>query len=1347
MHLSSTIPEHYRQCFLQNWLQIRSRQRGGFVKVYTRRLEEHSDMSVLLRTIFYQQTTAFKVNIAFGFILQNVENGEVRYYYPSQNGFIFDSPVLVANHEDLDGVLVQMGNTDWQEYVRRQKPNSKWSILQLTNVAFHVYPIVNRPIGRGERGTFPKWLVENRGLDPLEKDKNTGKLYNDNLCFFRCLARHQGYGLKNLETKTKQLASKYVATLDNPLKFTGVTLTELHRLDKLFGIQTLVYSLEEDGKVELVHRPATRLNQKEVQDALKLNVYNSHFSYIKDMKSFSHCYVCSRCENSFPKAHRLYRHEQSCQAKIRFKYPGGVYHSSKTIFEKIQDEGITVDEELKYSRYRATFDIEVFYPHDSTNLPEKRPKLEYTAEHHLLSISVASNVPGYESPRCFIVEGEGEVKARKTVERFVTYLEDIAQEAARLELTRFSPLFSTIEETLCLGGIESSLHLSQAKWESTGYDNDDDDSESEGEPTDFDWEFIDDSENVESDRSFHRQINQAFEDQGGSEEYSRTTPKTHLPTRQQKKANQIMSDLRHHISELPVVGFNSGKYDLNVLKNVLIPLLVQTQGVKFCVKRHHAYLALKSGTLKFLDISNFLAAGTSYTQFLKAYNCEVEKGFFPYEYVDSLNKLEESQLPPHSAFYSWLRNSNISSEEYQTCQDAWMREGMQTMRDFLVWYNNLDVTPFLEALDKMCGFWQEHGIDMLKEAISLPGLAFKFEMGFLKQQGIHLSSFHDEQTYQLFKNNMVGGPAIIFKRYAEVNKTFIRGNPAKPVSKIVGFDANALYLWALTQPMPVGLYTTWTPSQDGLVPHKTWRAADEWLAWIGHQYGVTSLKTRLDEGEKRLGPNQLPVDGYDEKTKTVFEFNGCYWHGCLTCFDPDDINERCGKTYGELLSDTRTKIEYLESLPNVSQVVQCWECRWTADKRGPEADEIESFLNQHFPGRGEKRETQCELLDRVRNGSFFGCLEVDIDVPTELKAKFEEMTPIFKNTEIRRDAIGPHMQKFAEDHEIMTTPRRALIGSYKGEKILLGSPLLKFYLEEGLVVSRVYQAIQWQPKRCLKPFGDFVSNSRRAADADPQQKILGETAKLVGNSGFGRFLMDVSRHQDVSYHQDEAKITRAINSFFFRDLEELSDQVIELKMSKKRLKMDLPIQIGFFVFQYAKLKMLEFYYRFIAHFLDREDFEYLEMDTDSAYMALSGDSIDALIKPEKKEEYERDKSNWFPRTETEENAAFDKRTPGLFKVEWSGDGFVGLNSKTYSCWSEQGNKASCKGISKRLNNPTKDIYLRVLQTGNSQDGENRGFRVVNNRVLTYSQHRTGFSYFYPKRKVLSDGVSTIPLDI
>ncbi len=1338
--LMDGLTQECKECYKSNWKQIQSRHLAGKLRdVYTFRLDI-KPVDEMVREIFAQQTSAFKINMSFGYILKNSETGEARYYYPSQNGYVFDSPSVIRNEEDLAGFMSKVADVDWQDYVRQQKPNSKWIVALTTNVAFTIYKLPEHPIGRGQQ--LPKWVVENRGLDALEADKNTGRLYKDNLCYFRCLGRYQGCNLKNLERKTKQLAEEYLATLDKLEDFQGVKLSDLYHLDEMFGMHTFVYCLQEDGTVQLIHRPAKILTQLEADNAMKINLCNGHFSYIKDMKKYAKSYQCSRCDKFFKRPWEHERHERTCEAKVKYMYPGGVYHPPKAIFEKIGEEGIPVPEELKYSKYRATYDIEVYYP--KVELPENTSKLEWTAEHRLLSISVASNVPSFENPKCFVVAGEEMEHAQQLVGEFVNYLNEIAVKAYELEQKRYANLKSTILTSLTPDPPRASGCMEEAG-EDAGLDDDSEEESEEEEETEKDREFIDDDnkEMGQEDHSFYRRINQELDE---TEVKEGRDESTHAPKRKRKtKAQALCDELDEHMSELPVIGFNSGKYDINVLKEVLIPHLVHHKGIQVTIKKHHTYLALKSGKLKFLDVSNFLAAGTSYSAFLKAYQCQGEKGFFPYEYVESIRQLEESQLPPREAFKSWLRNTELSKEDYAVCQRAWEEEGMETLRDFLKWYNKLDVEPFLEALEKMTQFWKTKGIDMLKQAISLPGLAFKFEMSFLKEQGVHLSSFHDEATYQLFRKNMVGGPAIIFKRYAEVNKTNIR-NPEKTVKKIIGYDANGLYLWALCQPMPVGLYTLWRyPSHKSikLEPTFPWRAADEWLSWVSRD--IVNLRTRLNNTEKRLGDRQVPVDGYDASSNTPYEFMGCYWHGCVTCFNQDDPHPTRGETYAYWNKKTQEKLGYLEHIGY--RTVVKWECEWRKEKRGNA--EIEQYLNEQFPGRAQhwQKKSPEQVLQEVKEGKFFGAVEVDIDVPEEMRKKFEEMTPIFKNTEITRDVIGPHMRQFAEDHEIMSSPRRALIGSYKGEKILLATPLLKFYLEEGLKVTRVYQAIQWTSKSCFGPFGDFVSESRREADADPHQKILGETAKTVGNAGYGRFLMDVTRHQKVAYEEDEGKVTRAINSFFFRDLEELPAGVYEIKSAKKRIKCDLPIQIGYFVYQYAKLRMLEFYYRCIDKYLARENYEYLEMDTDSAYMSLAGDSIGELVKPELREEWERDKNNWFPREDTKEHAAYDKRTPGLFKVEWEGQGFVGLNSKTYCCWGEQGNKASCKGISKRLNDPQKEIYLRVLKTRESEEGENRGFRVVNNRVLTYSQHRSGFSYFYAKRKVLEDGISTVPLSI
>lgn len=55
----------------------------------------------------------------------------------------------------------------------------------------------------------------------------------------------------------------------------------------------------------------------------------------------------------------------------------------------------------------------------------------------------------------------------------------------------------------------------------------------------------------------------------------------------------------------------------------------------------------------------------------------------------------------------------------------------------------------------------------------------------------------------------------------------------------------------------------------------------------------------------------------------------------------------------------------------------------------------------------------------------------------------KELPPIFKNTDITRDDIGDYMKKYAEDNDLLTTPRRNLISSYHGSRMLLITPLLQ----------------------------------------------------------------------------------------------------------------------------------------------------------------------------------------------------------------------------------------------------------------------------------------------------------------
>jgi predicted NAD-dependent protein-ADP-ribosyltransferase YbiA (DUF1768 family) len=193
---------------------------------------------------------------------------------------------------------------------------------------------------------------------------------------------------------------------------------------------------------------------------------------------------------------------------------------------------------------------------------------------------------------------------------------------------------------------------------------------------------------------------------------------------------------------------------------------------------------------------------------------------------------------------------------------------------------------------------------------------------------------------------------------------------------------------------------------------------------------------------------------------------------------------------------------------------------------------------------------------------------------------------------------------------------------------------------------------------------------------------------------------------------------------------------------------------------YAKLRLLSFYYDFLDVFVDRSDYQMAEIDTDSMYFATSGPSLESVIKPAMKSTYEShvykrcddqvrevDLNYWLPRQCCEKHKHFDRRVPGLWKLEASGNSMMCLNSKTYLLDQGTSYKMSSKGISKSRVENAKETFRSVLDTKLTQGGTNTGFVCRNNTMYTYKQNRAGFTYFYCKRKVLPDGSNTIPLDI
>ncbi|KAG2876634.1 hypothetical protein PC114_g24101 [Phytophthora cactorum] len=372
--------------------------------------------------------------------------------------------------------------------------------------------------------------------------------------------------------------------------------------------------------------------------------------------------------------------------------------------------------------------------------------------------------------------------------------------------------------------------------------------------------------------------------------------------------------LKQQLDQVPVFGFNSGRYDINLIKKDLFAV-IGTDNIKSVIK-NPSYMCMATSDMKMLDISNYVPAGTSYDK--------LGKGLFPYEYITAFNVLNQTTISPKSAFDSNLRGTSISGDDYERVKFVWEYYEMKSIKDLLIWYNNLDVVPFIKAIKAQRELFKRFDLDMFADGVSLPGLsekvmyqtcfnnlqypdkkqanAFQFpakRMGGYKIQDAkakrkfgmtldHLNTLLQKQKYLCglcycrltadtasadrinnnlghidgniliscvkcntarkdmslggfrykkllefnsdrlvysidreekdiyakMKANIAGGPSIIFNRYAKRNETKIRGG--KVCKKIIGYDANALYLWALGNEMPCGRLTT-VKAYDGII--------------------------------------------------------------------------------------------------------------------------------------------------------------------------------------------------------------------------------------------------------------------------------------------------------------------------------------------------------------------------------------------------------------------------------------------------------------------------------------------------------------------------------------------------
>ena len=660
--------------------------------------------------------------------------------------------------------------------------------------------------------------------------------------------------------------------------------------------------------------------------------------------------------------------------------------------------------------------------------------------------------------------------------------------------------------------------------------------------------------------------------------------------------------------QVPVLGFNSGHYDLKLIRQHFIPLLAQDPGT-FAAEKNGRIMFINTPKFKFLDVLNYLGPGITYEKWVKTYGATLAKSWLPYEWFDSPDKLDFPGLPPYMAWYSKLKGEYVLTlKEYDDCHRIFKERGMQTFGDWLEYYNNLDVAPFLEALQKMKEFYTSLGIDIFKDAVSLPGVSEKYILRKTLQPrwGYKPPELYspNKEAYAMLKAAVVGGPSLVFTRKHVAGETRIRSHQyedARLCRRILGYDANSLYPSTMMKEMP-------------------------------------------------CGPGY--VKSYDNP-------------------------EAYARVFPQFL--------------------------WTEE--------------------------------------WFGFAEVDIEVPEELWPEFEEFPPLFINRGVPDSAVPQHMHDYLQQSGRKRFPeQKKLLGVMSAKKILLYAPLLAWYLNQGLKLTAVYRTIDYEPREIFSWFVNEVANNRRKGDAEKDKALLSEVFKLLGNSAYGKFIEAVERHTNTIYTRDEEEVDKSLRSARFKTLEEIGP-AYKVELRKIKINIDRPFQVGIVVYQLAKLRMLQFYYEFLNFYLDRRDFELIQMDTDSMYFALSRERLEDAIRPGYETQFEEEKKRWLAWNK------WSNREPGLFKLEKEGTHAIALCSKCYHIKDQATGQAkvSSKGVNKRQNEMRAERFERAL-AGDRDMATNRGFRMHNGAMYTYEQHKLGLSAYYDKRWVLPNGIHTEPLE-
>ena len=233
-----------------------------------------------------------------------------------------------------------------------------------------------------------------------------------------------------------------------------------------------------------------------------------------------------------------------------------------------------------------------------------------------------------------------------------------------------------------------------------------------------------------------------------------------------------------------VIEFKDSMAFLNGSLEKLVESLANTDKTQFRALKEHVQSLLPSDKVA------------------RGFELLLRKGVYPHSYIDSVERLHETSLPPIEAFHNDLKDKPCSLEDYEHAQTVWKFFGHKTLRDYHDLYLNCDTAQLGDVFEnfiKMC-----HEVFEIEPCtkVGAPGL---FWDAMLKKTGQRLSQLIDLEMVHMYERGVRGGITFVSSQYAKANNKHTPGfDPSQESTYIPYWDANSLYPWAMTQALPYG---------------------------------------------------------------------------------------------------------------------------------------------------------------------------------------------------------------------------------------------------------------------------------------------------------------------------------------------------------------------------------------------------------------------------------------------------------------------------------------------------------------------------------------------------------------